>query len=168
MRLHVIFLTIILAAVLVAACQEREPQDIAFEMALQGGELVEGEETLTVYQHDTVTIDWTSYAPLLIHLHGYNIEADMTPGVTSTMEFVADATGRFDIYVHAMASDLENAGGGGSDMTGMQGMDSDDSMDSGSMDSDTSMDHSQHSSMNGMTDGEGATEYRIATLEVRP
>lgn len=84
------------------ACgEDREPQDVAFEMNLVGGELTGDETTVTVNQGDTVTIDWTSDMPLLVHLHGYNIETQLEPGVTAPMSFVADATGRYDIAIHA-------------------------------------------------------------------
>ena len=93
--------TIALAALLAAACEDREPQDLSFNMTIEGGELAGDESTLTVNQNDTVTIDWTSDMPLLVHLHGYNIETQLEPGVAAAMEFVADATGRYDIAIHA-------------------------------------------------------------------
>ena len=93
--------TIALAALLAAACEDREPQDLSFSMTIEGGELAGDESTLTVNQNDTVTIDWTSDMPLLVHLHGYNIETQLEPGVAAAMEFVADATGRYDIAIHA-------------------------------------------------------------------
>lgn len=90
-----------LAVLLAAACEDREPQDLSFSMTIEGGELAGDESTLTVNQDDTVTIDWTSDLPLLVHLHGYNIETQLDAGVTAQMSFVADATGRYDIAVHA-------------------------------------------------------------------
>ena len=104
MKLSLPFLlisTIALAALLAAACEDREPQDLSFSMTIEGGELAGDESTLTVNQNDTVTIDWTSDMPLLVHLHGYNIETQLEPGVAASMEFVADATGRYDIAIHA-------------------------------------------------------------------
>ncbi len=84
-----------------AACEDREPQDLSFSMTIEGGHLVGDESTLTVNQHDTVTIDWTSDMPLLVHLHGYNIETQVDAGETAQMSLVADATGRYDIAIHA-------------------------------------------------------------------
>ncbi len=146
---------IALAALLASACEDREPQDLSFSMAIEGGELAGEESTLTVFQDDTVTIDWTSDLPLLVHLHGYNIEAQVEPGVTGQMSFVADATGRYDIFIHAAEGVLS----AGSDMDNMTGMDS-------SSDSE-SVDHTEHS----ITDTAAGTSVRerlIATLEVRP
>ena len=101
LRTFAIVVVIVLTALLAAACEDREPQDVAFEMNLVGGELTADESTLTVNQGDTVTIDWTSDMPLLVHLHGYNIETQLEPGVAAPMSFVADATGRYDIAIHA-------------------------------------------------------------------
>ena len=146
---------IALTALLTAACEEREPQDLFFSMAIEGGELAGDESTLTVNQHDTVTIDWTSDLPLLVHLHGYNIETQLEPGVTGQMSFEADATGRYDIFIHA-AEGVLTAGSGMDDM--------------GSMDSSSdsaSVDHTEHS-MTDMAVGPGVRERKIATLEVRP
>ena len=89
-----------LAALLATACQDREPQDVAFEMSLVGGEL-SGHSLLTVNQDDTVTLNWTSDVPILVHLHGYDIELAVAPGTTEPMRFTADATGRFNITIHS-------------------------------------------------------------------
>ncbi len=155
LRTFAIAAVVLLAVISAAACgDDREPQDLSFTMTLEGGELVEGESLVTVHQGDTVTLDWTSDLSLLVHLHGYNIEAVTEPGVTAPMRFVADATGRFDIYVHAGEGVLTNDSGE-DDMDGMGNMDS------------SSMDHSEHTS----TDSTAETsvrERRIATLEVRP
>ena len=100
-RTTAIIIVAVLAASVVAACQDREPQDLSFTMTIEGGELAAEESTITVNQNDTVTIDWTSDLPLLVHLHGYNIETQLAPGETGTMSFEADATGRYDIAIHA-------------------------------------------------------------------
>ena len=158
LRTFAIAVIVLLIAISAMACSEdREPQDFFFRMTIEGGSLTRDDSTLIVNQDDTVTIDWTSDMPLLVHLHGYNIETQLEPGVTAPMSFVADATGRFDIYVHAGEGVLTNDSGE-DDADNMDGM--------GNMDS-SSMDHSEHVS----TDSTAETsvrERRIATLEVRP
>ena len=148
-------MAIVLAVLLAAACEDREPQDVAFEMEIVGGELTGDESTLTVNQGDTVTIDWTSDLPLLVHLHGYNIEAQVGPGVTAPMNFEAHATGRYDIFIHAAEGVL----------TADSSMD-----DMGSMDSpsdSSSMEHTDHVTTDTAA-GTSVRERLIATLEVRP
>ena len=160
LRTATIATAVVLAALLAAACEDREPQDVAFEMEIVGGELTGGESTLTVNQGDTVTIDWTSDLPLLVHLHGYNIEAQVGPGETAPMNFEAHATGRYDIFIHAAEGVL----------TADSGMDDMDDMDDmGSMDSpsdSSSTDHTDHVTTD--TAGTSVRERLIATLEVRP
>ena len=148
-------MAIALAALLAAACEDREPQDVAFEMDIVGGELTGDESTLTVNQGDTVTIDWTSDLPLLVHLHGYNIEAEVGPGVTAPMNFEAHATGRYDIFIHAAEGVL----------TADSRMDDMSSMDSPS--DSSSMEHTDHVTTDTAT-GTSVRERLIATLEVRP
>ncbi len=99
--MRTLLLILAITALLAAACEDREPQDLSFAMSIEGGELATEESTITVNQNDTVTIDWTSDLPLLVHLHGYNIETQLAPGETGTMSFEADATGRYDIAIHA-------------------------------------------------------------------
>ncbi len=84
---------------LVAGCEDRAPQDVAFAMDIAGGELM-GESLITVNQDDNVTLNWTSDTPLSVHLHGYDIQLALQPGVIEPMTFVANATGRFTITTH--------------------------------------------------------------------
>ncbi len=102
LRTFAIAAIILLIAISAAGCgEDREPQDVAFAMNLVGGELAGDESTLTVNQGDTITLNWTSDMPLLVHLHGYNIETQLESGVAAPMSFLADATGRYDIAIHA-------------------------------------------------------------------
>ena len=110
---HIFLLIFALAAALTvtAGCEDREPRDVSFALSLEGGELVSHESPLTVNHRDTVTLEWTSDVPLLVHLHGYDIELALQPGVTEPMTFIADATGRYTITVHS--SDAVHVHGSG-------------------------------------------------------
>ncbi len=99
----IISIAVALTALLTAACEDREPQNVAFDMELLGGEL-SGDSLLSVNQDDTVTLNWTSDVPVLVHLHGYDIELAVAPGATEPMRFTADATGRFNITIHSADS----------------------------------------------------------------
>ena len=103
MRTITISAAILLAVLLSAACEDREPQELSFAMNIEGGQLT-GESLVAVNQDDTVTLDWTSDLPVLVHLHGYDIELALQPGVSQPMTLVADATGRFNITVHSIDS----------------------------------------------------------------
>ena len=103
MRAIAISAAIMLAVLLTAACEDREPQELSFAMNIEGGQLT-GESLVTVNQDDAVTLNWTSDLPVLVHLHGYDIELALQPGITEPMTLVADATGRFNITVHSIDS----------------------------------------------------------------
>jgi hypothetical protein len=56
--------------------------------------------TLRATVGETVRIQWQSDAPVSLHLHGYDIEAKVAPGIPMTMQFDADIAGRFSIASH--------------------------------------------------------------------
>ena len=78
-----------------------------FELSVRAGALPEDSRVVRVRQGDDVTIRWTTDKPLTIHLHGYDLEAKLTPGKPVSMRLAARATGRFAIEVHAHGSDKE-------------------------------------------------------------
>jgi len=70
------------------------------ELALKNGRLEEKLRVVRVRQGDDVTLQWTTDRPVALHLHGYDIEAKLTPAAPVAMRFTARATGRFPIEVH--------------------------------------------------------------------
>jgi hypothetical protein len=56
--------------------------------------------TLRATLGETVRIQWQSDAAVNLHLHGYDLEAKVDPGVPVTMQFDADIAGRFSIASH--------------------------------------------------------------------
>jgi FtsP/CotA-like multicopper oxidase with cupredoxin domain len=79
----------------------------AFRISVKGG-VVDGDtQTFTVKKNDTVRIVVTSDAPDQIHLHGYDIEKEATPGKPARFKFKADVEGAFIIESHA-AEDAGN------------------------------------------------------------
>ena len=55
---------------------------------------------IRVKQGDAVTLRWTTDRPIVLHLHGYDIEKKVEPGAATEMAFVARATGRFSVEEH--------------------------------------------------------------------
>ena len=100
-------IAIALAAAM-AACGEREPQEHVFNLELQGGELVDGGAAWQVNQDDRVTLNVRSDQPVNFHLHGYDLEQDITPEEPAEFVFTAEATGSFPITVHLAAPDMED------------------------------------------------------------
>ena len=58
-----------------------------------------------VTQGDQVELRWTTDEATEVHLHGYDIEADLAPGAEQIMSFEARATGRFAIEAHGFGQD---------------------------------------------------------------
>lgn len=77
-----------------------------------GGEVaneLRRQRTLKVNQGDAVRILWRSDADMQLHLHGYDIQAVVTPGVPTTMQFYADIAGRFSIASHGASGKAGHA-----------------------------------------------------------
>jgi hypothetical protein len=73
----------------------------SFELALVGGRLAAERNTLRVKKGDQVELRWTSDRPIVLHLHGYDIEVRVTPQAPARMSFAAAIAGRFPVSEHA-------------------------------------------------------------------
>ena len=92
--LAVLALALPLASTAVAA--ER-----VFDLTIARGKLTGDQDTIRVRQGDDVVLRWHSDRPIVLHLHGYEIETRVVPGAVAETHFEARATGRFPIQVHA-------------------------------------------------------------------
>jgi FtsP/CotA-like multicopper oxidase with cupredoxin domain len=59
-----------------------------------------GAPTLRLRQGETVELHWSSDRPVVLHLHGYGIEAQAAPGSPATMRLAARVAGRFAVETH--------------------------------------------------------------------
>jgi FtsP/CotA-like multicopper oxidase with cupredoxin domain len=76
-------------------------QPEATRIAVKGGVVVGGAKTIRADRGDTVRIVVSSDAPDEIHLHGYDIEREASPGKPARFNFKADAEGAFELESHA-------------------------------------------------------------------
>jgi Cupredoxin-like domain len=66
------------------------------ELAVEDAAMTPGE--VEVGEGDRATLRITaSGEPTEIHVHGYDLEREISPGEPATLEFEADLTGRFEI-----------------------------------------------------------------------
>ena len=72
-----------------------------FDLTIVHGRLTGGQDTIRVQQGDNVVLRWHSDRPIVLHLHGYEIETRVAAGAAAATRFEARATGRFPIHVHA-------------------------------------------------------------------
>ena len=86
-------LLIVLAAAAAAA-------ELTFDIKIEGGRVPEAMRLIRVTEGDVVKLRCTSDRPLVLHLHGYDIEKRVAPGAVSELAFTAYATGRFPLHLH--------------------------------------------------------------------
>jgi hypothetical protein len=71
-----------------------------FEFEITGGEASPPLERASVARGATVRIVVASDQPDEIHLHGYELAAEVGPGQPGVIEFVADQAGLFELETH--------------------------------------------------------------------
>ncbi len=149
-KLAIVVIT--LGALLAGACSSAEPEDRVFDLEIEA--LTMSTDKIKVNQDDTVTFNIKSDVLGDLHLHGYNHHAELEPGATSKMNFVADATGNFVIMLHLFEDPRVG------EREPDEGMD----MQEGEHDEGTDVQEGEHEDEH----TEEATEVQLATLEVHP
>lgn len=84
-----------------AGAADADADNVSFDLSITGHKLNSAEDVLRVQQGDWVEIRMQSDKPIILHLHGYDIELPLSPGVAGRMTFEAAATGRFPVNLHA-------------------------------------------------------------------
>ncbi len=158
----------LLMIALVAGCSNSGPMQVEIAVSLGNQELTPS--TIRVSQDDTVTLKIESDAAGSLHLHGYDLEQDVTPGEVAEFMFVADATGRYRIAFHPAGS-AESAAAGGhghGDSGGSQSPGSESA--GGAIDHGTTANASMsHDSGDGMSHGGMVSETPVSlTMTAEP
>lgn len=74
--------------------------EVTFELKIEKGKVAQNMRLIRVKQGDAVKLRWTTDRPIILHLHGYDIEKKVEPGAVAEMAFEARATGRFPVEEH--------------------------------------------------------------------
>lgn len=69
-------------------------------ISIRDGKVDPPPDVVQVERGATVRLEVTSDRADELHLHGYDLSAELEPGVPSVIEFVADRTGRFELETH--------------------------------------------------------------------
>jgi len=77
-----------------------EAMERVFELHIKDGMVARDMRIVRAWVGDFVRLRWTTDKPVVVHLHGYDIERNVTPGGVTEIVFKAHATGRFPIEVH--------------------------------------------------------------------
>ena len=78
--------------------------ELTFELRIERGHVPANMRLIRVKQGDVVKLRWSSDRSIALHLHGYDIERKIEPGVVAEMTFTARATGRFPVQEHQAVS----------------------------------------------------------------
>jgi hypothetical protein len=90
------------APVVQATAALAQGREVVFDLRIEKGRVAPNVRLIRVKQGDVVKLRWTSDRPILLHLHGYDIETKAGPGATAEMTFAARATGRFLVEEHKL------------------------------------------------------------------
>lgn len=97
-RTIAMLISLLLCTAAAAAGAENELR--RFDLAIVEGRADSESDTIRVAEGDSVEIHWRSDAPIDLHLHGYDIEANVTPRSPAVMRFEARISGRFKVERH--------------------------------------------------------------------
>jgi hypothetical protein len=95
-------------ALLIAGSAGVAAAELTYDIRIEGGRVPDTMRLIRVTEGDVVKLRWTSDRPIVLHLHGYDIEKRVLPGTVTELAFTADATGRFPVHIHE-----QGAGAGG-------------------------------------------------------
>jgi hypothetical protein len=83
-----------------AASAVAQSPEVVFDIKIEKGRVPPSMRLVRVKEGDAVKLRWTSDKPIVLHLHGYDIETKVEPGAVAEMAFAARATGRFPVEEH--------------------------------------------------------------------
>ena len=76
------------------------------EIEIKEGRVASGAAVLRVHEGDEITIKIVSDRRDEVHLHGYDLHAQLEPGDTAVVAFTASRTGRFGLEAHSSHLEL--------------------------------------------------------------
>ena len=94
----------VLALLLVTGGPPALAAELTFDIKIEGGRIPDAMRLIRINEGDGLKLRWTSDRPIVLHLHGYDIEKRVVPGAITELAFTAYATGRFPIHVHAQGT----------------------------------------------------------------
>jgi len=107
------------ALALSTGCSDSAPQATGhetqvFELRIEQRRVGVTDDAIRVRQGQQVRLSWLTDEATSIHLHGYDIQASLTPGSPVVWDFEASAAGRFPIEAHRITRGTSPESIGGS------------------------------------------------------
>jgi hypothetical protein len=72
----------------------------SFELRIERRRVPPAQRVLRATEGERVELRWTADESLVLHLHGYDIEARVAPDKPAVTSFTARLTGRFPVEIH--------------------------------------------------------------------
>jgi len=72
----------------------------SFEIQIAERRVEPAQRVLRATEGERVELRWSADEPLVLHLHGYDIETRVAPGKPAVTAFAARLTGRFPVAIH--------------------------------------------------------------------
>jgi hypothetical protein len=88
------------------AAQSPSTRNDVFELVIKGGKVISGPAVLQVHEGEQVTLHIRSDRSDELHLHGYDLHAQIRPQQTASLQFTANRTGRFGLELHEARTEL--------------------------------------------------------------
>jgi len=89
-----------LAQPVVAGAESPQAAPRKFELHIAQRRVPPAQRVLRATEGERVELRWSADEPLLLHLHGYDIETRVAPGTPAVTAFAARLTGRFPVEIH--------------------------------------------------------------------
>jgi hypothetical protein len=89
-----------LAALLALHACLAQGQVRSFDIPIAERRVAPAQRVLRATEGERVELRWSADEALVLHLHGYDIEARVAPGEPAVTAFTARLTGRFPVAIH--------------------------------------------------------------------
>ena len=89
-----------LALPVIAGGESPQAAPRTFEIRIEQRRVPQAQRVLRATEGERVELRWSADQPLLLHLHGYDIETQVAPGSPAVTAFTARLTGRFPVAIH--------------------------------------------------------------------
>jgi hypothetical protein len=103
-------LAVCLALPVVAADEGAQGATRVFELSISKRRVPPAQRVLRATEGERVELRWAADEPLVLHLHGYDIETRVAPGQPAVTAFRARLTGRFPVAIHAESGSKHSHG----------------------------------------------------------
>lgn len=96
----VIALGACVALPVIAGAESPQATPRTFELRIAQRRVPPAQRVLRATEGERVELHWSADEPLVLHLHGYDLETRVEPGKPAVTAFAARLTGRFPVAIH--------------------------------------------------------------------